>query len=386
VLDTKYLYIKNGDAVEQLERIASNDFAVAPNGPDAFVGDFLSATRGCEIKIVSRGRRNACTRIADISATTRYGGTTRAEKLFRRIAVFLSLCRDILSDKPDRILCGSTGSQLLAAMLCSKLTRSHIVHSRHNSLMPGGGGPLRRVQRRLELISLRRVGAVVVHGPFLRDQIIACGVPEDRIFEFEVTFPGTQPDYQPPSCPTLLFAGRIEPGKGIFDLIEAAEPILRSNSRVELRFIGDGSASDELRRRIERADLNHQITFSGGMPHAALMAAMRNATVVVTPTRTEFPEGRCMVVLESLTLGVPVIAPNHGPFPYAIANESNGLLFRPDDIIDLRRCIDRVINDNLIVAQIQQGAASSGRRLREKSQTFSSAVELAFAVSKGKAR
>ena len=58
--------------------------------------------------------------------------------------------------------------------------------------------------------------------------------------------------------------------------------------------------------------------------------------MVVTPTQSQFPEGRCMATMEGLVMGVPVIAPNFGPFPFLVKHGENGLLFEPDSSHDIQ--------------------------------------------------
>ena len=85
-----------------------------------------------------------------------------------------------------------------------------------------------------------------------------------------------------------------------------------------------------------------------------------------------------MAAMEGLVMGVPVIAPRFGPFPYLITHEQNGLLFEPDSVSDLRSCIGRVLQDNTLYDQLKRGAKESGARILNPPRTFSQAVEQAF--------
>jgi glycosyltransferase involved in cell wall biosynthesis len=120
----------------------------------------------------------------------------------------------------------------------------------------------------------------------------------------------------------------------------------------------------------------------GALPHAQLAALARRAHAIVTPTRPDLIEGRCMVALESLVLGVPVIAPDFAAFPYAIQHGTNGLLYKPGDIDALAAAMSQMATDPQSLATLRAGAVRSGEQLRSGFTSFSRAVDAAFSSSK----
>ena len=56
-----------------------------------------------------------------------------------------------------------------------------------------------------------------------------------------------------------------------------------------------------------------------------------------------------MSVMEGLVMGLPVIAPNFGPFPYLVKDRVNGLLYVPDSVEQLGRTIDLLLDDDCFV-------------------------------------
>ena len=107
---------------------------------------------------------------------------------------------------------------------------------------------------------------------------------------------------------------------------------------------------------------------------------MRAATLVVTPTRPELIEGRCKVVFEAFALGVPVIAPNFAAFPHAIEDRSNGLLYAPGNIEDLRGKLRAALTDEALLRRLQQGTRQSVQTQLAGSSSFSGAVEAVFST------
>ena len=86
-----------------------------------------------------------------------------------------------------------------------------------------------------------------------------------------------------------------------------------------------------------------------------------------------------MVVLESLVLGVPVVAPDFGPFPYAVQHLVNGLLFEPGSRESLRQMLASALQGGT-TDRLREGAARSGRELLASQQSFANAVDSTFAA------
>ena len=91
-----------------------------------------------------------------------------------------------------------------------------------------------------------------------------------------------------------------------------------------------------------------------------------------------------MVVMESLVLGVPVVAPDFGPFPYLVVHGKNGLLYRPDSINDLAQKLDMILDNDELYIRLKAGARESGDTLLVPSLTFSEAVKRAFGFATNK--
>ena len=254
----------------------------------------------------------------------------------------------ILRWGPDRILCGCTGELLWVATATSRLMGVPIVNSRHNEVIERSG--IGRVAMALNRLSIRACTGVVCHGPFLADQVRDLGVAADRTRQFEVDltdFAATPTELPAPErlrefaerfSVVFAFIGRIQLDKGVFDLLDAFSDLVQAgNAQIGLVYVGDGKDFELLRRRVQERDLAGRVLMLGRIAHGQLPSILRHVGIVVTPTRPEFPEGRCMVVLESLVLGVPVVAPDFGPFPYAVQHLVNGLLFEAGSRESLRQ-------------------------------------------------
>ena len=114
-----------------------------------------------------------------------------------------------------------------------------------------------------------RCSNVICHGPFLRDQLIAIGVPPEKIYQFDVSFSDlcqnitTSEDYRIPGIPenarVILYVGRIEKEKGVSDLLEACAQALLVIPDVYIAYIGRGSTLEELQNAVNHLKLTNKV-------------------------------------------------------------------------------------------------------------------------------
>ena len=384
----RYVYVKNGNAVDQVRRLAHAD-DLDRSGPDAFVGDFIQAQRGEDLLLLCRTSRRERYIEGELRAEAFPDGDGRLFGVFARGWSAMTIGFQILHWRPQRILCGCAGELLWICVLVSKLLGVPLVHSRHNEVQRRAG--FGRILTALDRMSIRACAGVVCHGPFLRDQILALGVPAATVFEFDVDLRGFAAMGIQAVAPLevqhfarrfkhiLMFVGRVQVNKGVIDLLEAFCRLPRDLcERVGLVYIGDGKDMPLLNRRVQGLSIADRVLIVGRVPHSQLAGSLRLASVVVAPTRPEFPEGRCMVVLESLALGVPVIGPDSGPFPYAIRHDVNGLLFEAGKPDGLCAALTRLLEHAMTVESLRRGALLSASQFTAVHQSFAAAVDLAF--------
>ena len=106
----------------------------------------------------------------------------------------------------------------------------------------------------------------------------------------------------------VLFAGRIEAYKGVFDLLEIAKRFAADGrDGIEFDLCGTGSAIEELKRKVGEAGLSSRFRVHGHCDRAKMRQMFRECHVLIVPTTTDFPEGFNQVVVEGILAGRPVI-------------------------------------------------------------------------------
>src|SRR5262245_6717140 len=155
--------------------------------------------------------------------------------------------------------------------------------------------------------------------------------------------------------PVVGEAGALTPMKGQRLLLDAVARLPRRDVVVELA--GDAPPKDhayaeELRRRAARPDLSGRVRFLGRVPDVT--DRMRGWTVAALPSLA--PESGGLVVLEAISVGLPVVAAAHGG-PAEIL-DSAGTLVEPGDADALSRAIAVLLDD----PELRARAGTAGRR------------------------
>ena len=122
--------------------------------------------------------------------------------------------------------------------------------------------------------------------------------------------------------------GRIAPQKDPFGFLQAAIIIKKTVSKAFFVWIGDGELKDELERKIKEAGLQDSFLIMGQVSHDKVLAA---PFYIDTILFTSWYEGLPIVLLEMLSVGIPVVAAQVGSIPDVIKNGSTGWLFQPGD-------------------------------------------------------
>lgn len=116
---------------------------------------------------------------------------------------------------------------------------------------------------------------------------------------------------KPPSTPfRVMFAGRLEPAKGIYDVLDMAALLHAEHPALQVHFdiCGTGGHLDSLRAAVVERQLQDKVSVHGRLDRASMLARYAAAHVVIVPTRSEFGEGMPQVCAEAVLAGRPVIS------------------------------------------------------------------------------
>ncbi len=155
--------------------------------------------------------------------------------------------------------------------------------------------------------------------PFMRDMLLAYGLPADRITVRPTWVPDPGSAGEPGQ--DVLYVGRLDEAKGVDLLLDAWERKGVATGRT-LVVVGDGP----LRERVEAATRTGSVRWLGQVPSPAVAAAMAEAAYVVVPSRVF--EGYPLVVAEAFARGRPVLTVSGGSVG-TIVDDSTGWVVDP---------------------------------------------------------
>jgi len=186
----------------------------------------------------------------------------------------------------------------------------------------------------------------------VRIEILPNGVPD----------PGNPNLYRSPLITELLFAGNLLPRKGLADLLAAMAQSRFRTRQWRLTIIGAGDAQ-ALYAKADALGIGAHIHFLGWQPRALVTAALRHTDIFVLPSHAE---GLPLVVLEALSLAVPVVCTKVGALPSWLDDRKNALLVPIGNPAALADAIATLITTPPLAASIGAG----GRELYLESFTL----------------
>lgn len=209
--------------------------------------------------------------------------------------------------------------------------------------------PFHRRTERITNALYRDADAIVTYGRHVSRHVVANGADPGRVFvapqAVDLTvFCRDRPEYDGPV--RIAYVGRLEPEKGIQDLLAAFRLLDERGVAYVPVVYGAGSVAVPGGR--------------GKVPNEALSAVYNTADVVVIPSRMspEFAEPWSLAVNEAMGCGATVVASDAvGAVQDGLVSDGEtGLVFRNGDVVALADALERLATD----AALRQRLAEAG--------------------------
>lgn len=243
------------------------------------------------------------------------------------------------------VVVASFGRDYWPATIVAKLLGRKIVAIRHqaNKLKPSTNRLL-----------ARQVDRVVAVSRDVRDVLVGCGVPEEKV---EVVHSGVSLDgFDMEGVDrnaareelglgkedfAVGTAGRLKPEKGVFELLEAVGLLALAYPGLKLVYVGDGPQREALEERARRLSLKERVVFTGFRSDMDRMYAALDVFVLPSTCREAFG----LVLIEAMAMRRPVIATRLGGIPEIVRDGFNGLLITEKDARSLAAALERYVKD-----------------------------------------
>lgn len=191
-------------------------------------------------------------------------------------------------------------------------------------------------------VSATTLGDLTTMFPQIRDKssVIYNGLATD----------GIEPTPLPADAPHLLCIGRIVDGKGFDVALEAFAQVRKRYPTAQLTIAGDGPERLALERQAQGLGLNGAVTFAGWVNPEAVFDLIGQSTMMLVPSRVRESFG--LVAVEAALMARPVIASRLGGLQEVVIDGETGFLVEADDPAALARCIEDILKQPIVAAQL----------------------------------
>lgn len=130
--------------------------------------------------------------------------------------------------------------------------------------------------------------------------------------------------------------GNLVKIKGYDYLIKAFSGLEKNHENVSLYIVGSGSCHSKLSKIIQNLNLVGKVHLVGAKPHNEIVNWINSADILVI---SSLREGAPVVLLESLSCGVPVVGTDVGIVSDVLTSTSYGYICKTKDVNDLKEKI-----------------------------------------------
>jgi glycosyltransferase involved in cell wall biosynthesis len=185
--------------------------------------------------------------------------------------------------------------------------------------------------------------------------IIGNGVDES-FFNFNRYKPENGKNY-------VMYAGRIDREKGLFDLLKCGEYLCKERSDVFFIIAGEGRDLHILKQKTKELNLQDKFIFLGQIGRDQIVKWYHKAKIFILPS---YHEGLPTVLLEAMSCGLPVIATNVRGNRDLISTGENGILVPAHSPKKMAEAISSLIDDEVLRNDI----GTNARNTIEKKYTW----------------
>lgn len=144
----------------------------------------------------------------------------------------------------------------------------------------------------------------------------------------------------------VLFVGRLDPRKGIMDLLEAFDRLKVGSVGLRLLVVGDGPQRQVAEEYVGEHGLEKRVEFAGRVSDEELPEYYRRADLYCSPARGGESFG--LVLLEAMASGLPVVAYGNEGYRQVLSGRLGEYLVEVGDIDGLRVKIEQLVLDGAL--------------------------------------
>ncbi|WP_373539039.1 glycosyltransferase family 4 protein [Chamaesiphon sp.] len=206
------------------------------------------------------------------------------------------------------------------------------------------------VQRQLWLRWQHVFDRVIALSHRMKAQLEAEGIAPVEVIHNGVPERPLRPPLQNP--PTVVFAGRLVPEKGVEILLRAFASVIPHVPQARLLIAGQGTQASSLQTLAIELGVSHAVTWLGHLPVAEMERQFAGAWVQVVPSQWEEPFGN--VSTEAMMRGTAVIACAVGGQTEIVRDRLTGFLVAPKDVAAISEPLLQLLSDRQLAEKMGQ--------------------------------
>lgn len=222
--------------------------------------------------------------------------------------------------------------------------------------------------------NIKYVDKFITPSKALKQKILEAniGINADQIFVLNnflnITPKDLKPNYENKGY--FLYIGRLSPEKGLHYLLEALIHLPKS---IKLKIAGVGSEENKLKKFALDNKL-YNVEFLGFKNREEIKDLYQNCISTILPCNwfENFPTTN----MESFINGKPVIASSIGGIPEQVENNVTGLLFEPGNVMQLKECIIKYLNNSNLVIEHGKNAYNKAVNLYNTSNYYKHLIDI----------
>jgi len=226
-----------------------------------------------------------------------------------------------------------------------------------------------KYDKRIEKLKVRRkkilvnADKVIAVSNFMAKVAKMIGVDEKKIAVIynAVDFFPAPPEREAPLNPTLVYAGRLVPWKGVAMLIKAVGELKKNRPNIIFEILGDGPKEAGLKELADNLGLAGNVIFRGRVSEEESHKFFASSTIFVLNTNYE---GLPHSVLNAMRAGLPVITTPIDGNLEVVKDGINGLLAPYDKLEDWLAAINKLLDDQSLRENFSKKGMETAARFK----------------------
>ena len=239
-----------------------------------------------------------------------------------------------------------------------------------SSLLKSILGAVETKYYRNKKVYTKKIDKIVTPSKFYKKQLIDYGVDENKIIAMPNFLDIDKYNIETRDDGYALYFGRLSKEKGILNLLEAFSYI----ENQKLYIAGDGPEKEKIEKIIKDRHLENNVKLLGFLNEKEMQEAIANSKFVVLPSI--WYDNCPYSILETLTIGKPVIGSDIGGIPELVKNKQNGLIFKHDDIRELEEKMKLLFENNELVEEYSKNAKKIAQKEYSKEEYYNKMIKI----------